>query len=159
MEPVVSAGLTQALGNFALTGIAGAATTHSSAAIAYSIRGRCYTHTADTGVATPSVDAVTGSPITLTANNGRAVVWCLDATDANRCVAGPVCALDANGAFIEPPSLPAIPDTLCPVAITLHRAGSATGGTWTFGANNWNTTGLQHTVINISTLPDRVLLS
>lgn len=157
MEGIVNSGQTQALGNFTLTGLTGAATTHSSAAMAYAIRGRCFSHTADSGVATPATDAVTGTAITLVAGQGRAVLWCLDAADANRCVAGPVISLDAAGAFTDAPTLPQVPDTLCPVAITLHRAGSTTVGTWTFGVSNWNATGLTHTVFNISTLPDRVL--
>ena len=160
MEANVGAGQTQCLGNFTLTGITGAATTHSSAATPYAIRGRAYTHAADSGVATPTTDGVTGAAITLTANQGRAVLWCLNAADANVCVAGPVCALDSSGNFIDPPTLPAgFPDTLCPVAITVHKAGSTTVGTWTFGVSNWNATGLSHAVINISTLPDRVLQS
>lgn len=159
MESIVGSGQTQTLGNFTLTGIAGAVTTHSSAATAYAIRGRAFTHAVDAGVATPNVDFVTGLPITLTANQGRAVVWCLDAADANRSIAGPIVALDAAGNFTDAPALPAIPDTLCPVAITLHRAGSTTVGTWTYGVSNWNATGLTHTVININTLPDRVLTS
>lgn len=157
MESIVGSGQTQALGNFTLTGLTGAVTTHSSAAMAYAIRGRCFTHAVDSGVATPTVDFVTGLPITLVAGQGRAVVWCLDSADANRSIAGPVVALDAAGNFTDAPVLPAIPDTLCPVAITLHRAGSTAVGTWTYGTSNWNAAGLTHTAINISTLPDRVL--
>lgn len=160
MEALVGSGQTMALGNFTLTGITGAATTHSSAALPYAIRGRVFAHAADTGVATPTTDIVTGAAITLLANQGRAVLWCLNAADETRCVAGPVCALDTAGNFIDPPTLPTgFPDTLCPVGITLHRAGSTAVGTWTFGVSNWNATGLTHTVINISTIPDRVLLS
>ena len=157
MESIVGSGQTQALGNFTLTGITGAVTTHSSAAMPYAIRGRCFTHAVDASVATPNVDFVTGAAITLVANQGRAVLWCLDNADANRCIAGPVVPLDSAGNFLDSPVLPAVPCTLCPVAITLHRAGSTTVGTWTFGTSNWNATGLTHTVINISTLPDRVL--
>ena len=156
MEQTQLAGTTMALGNFTLTGITGAATTHSSAAMPYAIRGKAFTHAADAGVATPTVDAVTGAPITLTANQARLVLWCLDAADANRCIAGPVVPLDSSGNFIgDAPAFPNVPDTLCPVAYTIHRAGSTTVGTWTFGVSNWNATGLTHTVVNIATLPDR----
>lgn len=143
-----------------LTGISGAATTFSTGATAlmFAIGGKAVTKAQVSGGATPTTDAVTAAAITLVANQGRAVVWCFDSAGAIKAVAGPVVALDSSAAFIDgqPPLFPAyIPDTLCPIAYTLHKAGSTTSGTWTFGSSNWNATGLTHTVVDVLVLPDR----
>ena len=154
------AGITAALGNAALTGIAGAATTYSNSAIPFTLRGRAFTHAADAGVASPTVDALTGLPITLTANKARAVLWCFDSGDTARAIAGPIVDLDAAGNFLDQPTVPVPPDNLCPFHITIHKAGATTVGTWTFGSSNWNATGLSHTVINVALgMPDRPLTS
>jgi len=140
-----------------LTGLSGAATTFSTGATAvqYAVGGKAFTKATVTGGATPTTDAVTGTAITLTANQGRAVVWCLDSAGAVKAVAGPVVNLDSAGNFLLAPEFPAIPDTLTPFAYTLHKAGSTLSGTWTFGTSNWNTTGMTHTVVDVLVLPNR----
>lgn len=140
-----------------LTGISGAATTHSTGATAvqYAIGGKAYTKAQISGGTTPTTDFVTGSQITLTANKGRCVVWCFDSSGNVRVVAGPVVDLDSAGEFTLAPEFPAIPDTLTPFAYTLHRAGSTLSGTFTFGSSNWNTTGMTHTVVDVLMLPAR----
>ena len=156
MDVLTQRGATAALGNFTLTGITGAATTHSSAAMAYSIRGICYSHATDSGVATPTVDFVTNAAITLTANKARVVVFGLDSGDAPRIVAGPIVDLDSAGNFLQTPQFPDIPDTLCPCAYVVMKGGSTLSGTFTVGSSNWNTAGMTFSVKNVAPyLPDR----
>lgn len=143
-----------------LTGISGAATTYSTSAtsLQIAIRGKAQTKAQVSGGATPTTDAVTGAAISLVANQGRAVVWMVDAAGAVKVQAGPVVDLDSAAGFIDG-KVPAMPwidlATYCPIAYTLHKAGSTTVGTWGFGTSNWNATGLTHVVVDLLTLPDR----
>jgi len=155
MEQNVLAGVNMTLGFSNLTGLSGAATTFTTSIFPYTLRGKAYSNPAVAGGATPTTDFLNGLPITLLAGQGRAVLWCVDAAGTERVVAGPVVPLDAAGAFIDPPQLPSVPDTLCPFAYSLHRAGPSTVGTWTFGVSNWNATGLVHVAQSLATYPDR----
>jgi hypothetical protein len=142
-----------------LTGISGAATTFTTSAttLQYCIGGKAFSKAQISGGATPTTDAVTAAAITLAASQARAVVWCLDTSGNPKVVAGPVVSLDSAGNYIDgqPPQFPSyIPDTLCPIAYTLHKASSAASA-WTFGSSNWNATGLSHTVVDVLVLPDR----
>lgn len=151
-------GSTFAAAKAGLTGISGAATTHStgSAGVDYCIGGKAYTKAQITGGTTPTTDAVTGEAITLTANQGRAVVWALDAAGAVKLVAGGIEALDDSGNFVVTPELPLVDlDALCPIAYHIVKGGSALVGTFTVGTSNWNTTGMTHTVVDVMTLPQR----
>jgi len=142
-----------------LTGLSGAAVTFSTGGtINYAIRGKAYSKAQVSGGSSPTADVATGQPISLSANQGRAVVWLLDAAGNVRVQAGPVVPLDANGNFLDgqPPQMPYVDlSTYCPIAYTLHKAGSTLSGTWTFGVNNWNTTGMTHIVQDVMQLPDR----
>lgn len=142
-----------------LTGISGAATTFSTGAttLQYMLNGKSFSKAQVSGGTTPTTDAVTAAAITLVANQGRAVVWGFDSAGTIKVVAGPVVSLDSSGSFIDgqAPVFGPVPDTICPIAYTLHKAGSTTVGTWTFGSSNWNSTGLTHTVVDVSVLPDR----
>jgi hypothetical protein len=140
-----------------LTGISGAATTYSTSAttLQYSVAGKAATKAQVSGGATPTTDAVTAAAITLVANQGRVVVWGLNAAGTVQCIAGPVETLDSSGAFINAPQFPALPDTFAAFAYHLMKAGSSTVGTFTFGTSNWNATGMTHTVVDVLVLPDR----
>jgi hypothetical protein len=142
-----------------LTGISGAATTYSTGATAlsFAVNGKAVAKSQVSGGASPTTGAVSGAAITLTAGKARAVVWGFDASGTIKVVEGPIVDLDSANAFIDaqPPQFGAVPDTICPFAYTLHKAGSTTVGTWTFGSSNWNATGMVHTVVDILTLPDR----
>jgi hypothetical protein len=156
MDANALAGVTMMLGNAALTGISAGATTNSSSATPYTIKGKAYTHAADSGVATPTTDAVTGAAITLTDLQARLVVWCLDANDAIKLVASPAVKRLADGTYPEgAPMMPSVPGDLCPYAVILHAA-SGLSGTFTVGSSNWNTGGMTHTVTSLATLPDRL---
>ena len=153
-------GLTMQCVKAGLTGISGAASTHSTGAttLQYAIRGKAYSKAQISGGTTPTTDDVSGSAITLTANQGRVVVWSLDSSGNVKCQAGPVVDLDSAGAFIDG-KMPPMPwvdlSSRAPFAYTVHKAGSTTSGTWTFGTSNWNATGLTHTVVDVLQLPPR----
>lgn len=140
-----------------LTGISGAATTYSTSAttLQYAVQGKGFTKAQVSGGATPTTDAVTAAAIALTANFGCVVVWGLNAAGTVQVIKGATEALDSAGNFINPPQFPSVPSTFCPIAYTLHKAGSTTVGTWTFGVSNWNATGLTHVVVDTLVLPDR----
>lgn len=140
-----------------LTGISGAATTHTTgAAVVYAIGGKAYSKAAITGGATPTLDGVTGAAfVPLTASTGCAFVWALNAAGDVKLVQGPVDARDVDGNFVSGrPQFPTLPNTLAPFAYIITKAAS-TASAWTIGTSNWNATGLSHTVQDVLVLPDR----
>lgn len=139
-----------------LTGLSGAvATFTTAAAVIFSIVGKAFSKAAVAGGAAPTVDGVTGLPMTLVANFGTVVLWCLDAAGNVKCVKGSTEALDASGNFGCAPQFPILPDTLTPFAYSVHKAGATTVGTWTFGVSLWNATGMSHAAQDILALPTR----
>lgn len=154
-------GLTMTFISSALTA-AGAETVHdSTVAMPFCINGKHYSKSGtNADQATPTTDAATGVAFpTLTANQGAVMVWGYDASGVVKCVMGEITALDAAGNFIVAPEFPAnIPDTICPFAYQILKAG-ATAGTITFGSSNWNATGFTNAIINVATLPSRPQVS
>lgn len=142
-----------------LSGISGGATTFSTEAFDYMIGGKTYTNAAVSGGTTPTTDAVTGDAITLTASQGRIVVWCVNADGDEKVIAGPVASLDEDtDDFLEgkAPQFPNIDfGTYCPFAYTIMRADDTLSGTFTFGSSNWNTSGMAFEVVDIGILPHR----
>ena len=140
-----------------LTGISGAATTYStgSSAQIYCINGKAYSKAQVSGGTTPTTDAASSAAITLTANYGTVVVWTLNSAGTVAVYKGSTESLDSAGNFLRAPSFPTLPDTVTAFAYTIHKGGSTTSGTWTFGSSNWNAAGLTHTVVDICALPDR----
>jgi hypothetical protein len=84
-----------------LTGLSGAATTFTTANAICCTRSsaRLLTKAAVAGGATPTVDGVTGNPITIKVGNGTNVLWCVDAAGNVKCVQGSQELLDAAGNF------------------------------------------------------------
>lgn len=123
-----------------LTGLTGAATTHSTALFGFVIDGVCYNKAAASGAATPNTDVNTGAPITLRAGQARAIVWLVDAAGTTKVAAGPVVE-NVPGAVCP---YPAVPAGHAVIAVHTLAASSALSGTWTFGAggSNWNATGI-----------------
>lgn len=153
-------GLTAALSNAALTGLSGAATTHSYSAFLISYRGILTTIAANSGVATPTTDAVTGAAfLPLTASKGCVFLWQVTPAEVDNVTQGKIVDLDAQGNFTWTlPSWPPIADGTVAYAYAVIKA-SAAASTWTFGSSNWNATGISIVVKNISTLPSRIVLS
>lgn len=135
----------------------GAVTTHdTTVAISFNVDGKAASKAAITTGVTPTTDVVTGSAITLTANNGTVVVWCLEVGGTVRVIKGDTKALDETGNFIVFPQFPNIDyDTYCPFAYMVLKGGSTLSGTWTFGTSNWNATGMTVTIVNVHELPAR----
>ncbi len=146
-------------GKMGLTGISGGATTFSTGATtrSFSIAGKAYEKATVSGGTTPTTEAKTGAAITLTANNGRCVVWALDVSGNVKLFAGDIVAMDAGGNFLKAPPFPTDIDldTYCPFAYVLLKGASTVSGTFTVGSSNWNSTGMSYTVVDVSTLPSR----
>ena len=144
------------------TTAAGTTTTYSTTGTTvYAIKGKAYSTAAKSNVATPTVDITDGLAFTgLTANQGSLFVFCFDTGGTLRVAQGSVEALDVSGNFINAPTVPGIPDTVCPFGYLVAKAGSTTVGTWTFGSSNLSgVTGLTYTFGDLITLPDRPFVS
>lgn len=135
----------------------GAETVHdTTVTISFCIDGEAYTKTAITDGATPTTDGNTGAAfVGLSANQGSVFVWGLNASGTVSVRQGSVEDLDAAGDFIVAPQFPAIPDSVVPFAYQVIEAGSTLSGTFDFGVDNWNMTGLTSTISNVMTLPSR----
>ncbi|MCH9837496.1 hypothetical protein K0U83_17665, partial [bacterium] len=107
----------------------------------------------------PTTDGATGDAITLTANNGTVVVWGMNSAGTVSVYQGNTEPLDAAGNFTNAPQFPIVPDTICPFAYQVIKAGATTSGTWTFGSSNWNATGLSHSAKDLCTMPPRPVTS
>lgn len=163
MDFLQNAGLSAAIGNPALTGLSGAATTHSYTAFAVVINGIYSTIPANAGVATPVLDALTGlTSLPLAASQGAIYMWMVQADSTDGIVQSYVKNLDTNGNFIwDSPILPPVPSPTLewvPYAYVVVK-NSAAGATWRIGSQNWNATGISIVVKNFITLPARIALT
>jgi hypothetical protein len=125
----------------------------------YAIRSKLYSRAAGSNLATPTLDSTTGVAFApISANQGAVVVLGFDAAGTNlRACQGPIQALDAAGSFIVAPQFPIIPDTICPVAYIVLKAGATAVGTFVFGTNNLSgVTGMVYAFQDICQIPDRV---
>lgn len=146
------------LSNYTLTGLTGAATTFTSVAVPFSIRGQAFTRAVNTGAAAPTTDAVTGAATTLVANQARVFCFGANAAGTNQVIAGPVSAWTDTTALSTEVRMPSLPDTFCLFATVVIKAGSTTVGTWTFGVSNWNATGIVvDAVANRFSAPDAAI--
>ena len=142
-----------------LTLKSGSYNVYSTSAFALSLHGKMYTSGAVSDGTTPTTDGNTGAAITLSANFGMVVVWASNSSGTHTCYKGTTTALDSAGNFITYPQFPILPDTVAPFAYTVHKAGSTTSGTWTFGTSNWNATGMTNAVVDVTELPARPQVS
>jgi len=163
MDALSQVPLTLATTSGAFTGTSsfGGNTTYATTnTINFAIKGVFATaKTAVTGGTTPTTDGNTAAAITLTANYGTVVVWGMNSSGTVSVYKGSTEALDVSGNFINAPQFPAIPDTICPFAYHVIKAGATTSGTWTFGSSNWNATGLTHSAKDLLTLPQRPVVA
>ncbi len=146
----------------AITGIAATGATTftatpvgTAAAISFSIGGKTYTKAAISGGTTPTTDAVSGvAHAALAANQGTVLVLGLDSGGNIKAMQGSIESLDSSGAFVTAPQFPNLPDTICPMAYVVVKAG-ATASAWSAGVANWNATGITSTSQAISEIPKR----
>jgi hypothetical protein len=160
MDRLASVPLTLCLSKVTLA--AGTTTTISNTGTTvFAIKGKAYSKSAMTNAATPTTDALTGSAFTaLSASQGTVVVIGLDKDSNVKACQGPIVALDAANAFVQAPSFPLIPDTMCPIGYIVLKAGSTLSGTFTFGSSNLSgVTGMTYTFVDVIGLPDRPQIS
>jgi len=125
----------------------------TTATINYVLNGKIATKTAITDGVTPTTDYVSGSAITLTASQGRCVVWGLISGGTVKVLAGDVVDWDGT-AFKVPPPFPDVPDDFVPFAYQILKASSSASAI-TFGSSNWNATGFTNAIVNVAVLPSR----
>lgn len=155
-----ASGGSRAYGNFALTGLSGAATTYSTSAAPFSVSGLMYNKAAVAGGATPTTDGTSGAAMTLTANKAACWVWGINAAGTISVYKGTTVDYTDTSANSTYCPLPLIPATICPFAVVVIKAGATTVGTWTFGSSNWNATGIVvDTVKNLAGAPDFIPLT
>jgi hypothetical protein len=157
----------QALSNYTLSGLTGAASTFTSVATTFAANGIIYTRAVNSSAASPTTDGNTGltflpliasracvfvfgsnGPAYKT-NNGANVT-----TQSNVVLQGQVVPWTDTSANSTRCPLPSIPDAVTPMAYVVIKAGTTTVGNWVFGSSNWNATGITiDTVVNLNRLP------
>lgn len=137
-----SSGGSHPFGNFALTGLSGAATTYSTSAAPFSVRGTMYNKALVSGGTTPTTDGNSGVAMTLTANHAACFVWAVNTSGTVSVYKGPTVDYTDTSAGSTACPLPTLPALICPFAVVVIKAGATVSGTWTFGSSNWNATGI-----------------
>lgn len=133
-------------------------TLSSTGTIPYSIRGKAYSKAALANTATPTVDSTTGLAFApILPNTGAVIVIGLNAAGALVACQGAAQALDVAGNFLYSPQFPIVPDTVCPVAYQVIKAGSTASALgFVFGTSNQaGVTGITYTLVDVVSLPDR----
>ena len=152
-----------------LTATGGVTTYDTTVTINYVIDGKIATKTAITTGTTPTTDYVTGAAfpalvggasVANTPGNGCVVVWGLIAGGTVKCMMGPHERLDMQGNFVRAPQFPSVPKEVVPFAYQVLKAGATASATAIiFGTANWNATGFTNTIVNVSHLPSRPVVS
>jgi hypothetical protein len=145
-------------GNFtltfpALTGISGAATTYTTTnAFSFSVKGDIFSKAAVAGGTTPTTnlkpDGTSGVFTAITAGKSCMFLWSVNAAGTVAVSQGPVVNTDDISAKARGYDWPQLPDTNTAFAYVLIAGASTVVGNWTFGASNWNATGITATVRN-----------
>jgi len=152
-------GMTQCVSKAGLA--AGTTTTYTTAAAASGFINSIYATAlaAQTNTATPTTDADGAAFTALAASEACVFVVGIIAAGTIAVSQGPVVAMDAD--TNEPLfslEFPDINDTFLPFGYVVIKNGS-TGSAWTFGASNWDATGVVDTFADIAFLPDRPVSS
>ncbi len=138
---------------------AGTTTTYSITAnpLYFLVGGKFYSKATVTNGATPTTDAISGSAFTAVPVNGvSCFVFGYDVSGNIKVAQGSVESLDASGNVLKAPQFPATPDSWTPFGYLITKVGS-TGSAWTMGSSNLAgpPTGVTHTFVDVSMLPDR----
>lgn len=139
-----------------LSGITGAATTYTATQFSFAIDGKVYLKATASGAATPTTEAASGT-LVLATGYGTVIVWTVNSSGTVALYRGETQALDAGNNFVDAPEFPALPDTVCPFAYTVHKNYS--GSNFTIGTTNWNTASTAHATQNVIYLPSRPQIS
>lgn len=150
-------GLTATLSNAGVIGVA-SGTTYTFVEFQYALDGKVFTNAAVTGGASPTVDQNTGAAfVPIQPDKGCVFVFCVNAAGAESVAQGPITAIDGTtDEFLAPdaPQFPYISDDYCPFGYFIVQT-AGTSSAWTFGASNWDATGVTAAEISVSTLPTR----
>lgn len=139
-----------------LTGLSGAATTYSTAAltIQYSVGGKAYAKAQVSGGATPTTDAADSLAFDpITANKACVFVWALNAAGTVQVFQGGVVSFTDTTAGSTSCPFPILPDTSTAFAYCVVQGISTVSGNWLLGTSNHNATGITITVTNVWRLP------
>lgn len=151
-------GLTAAHSSGLLTATGTETVYDTTVAVTYSIDGKMYVKATVADGVTPTTDVNTSAAFTaLQPDEGCIFVWGLLAAGTVVVAQGPVATIDGvTDEFKDPaaPQFPFIPDTMCPFAYQILQTTGASSA-WTFGAGNWDATGVTDIIVNVSTLPSR----
>lgn len=152
-------GLDQVYGPAGLT--AGGSDTNydTSAAFSYSINGKAYSKSSVSSGSAPTTDQNTSAAfLALSADQACAFLWLVNAAGTVAVVQGPIVDIDGETDDYKEdggrPEFPPVPDGYVPFAYQLVQTNGASSA-WTFGASNWDATGITDAIVDISVLPDR----
>ncbi len=148
---IQSAGKTGVLNKAGLA-ISGGNTTYDTAnTVQYQIAGRSYAKTAVTGGTTPVVDVRTGLAFNaLTANKGCVLWFGFDASGNPKVAQSEIKDLDSSGNFLVYPQIPHVLNSAMAIfGYAIVKGGSTLASAWLPGTNNWNTTGITVSVVDI----------
>lgn len=140
----------------ALTGLSGGATTYSSSAFGFAVKGILYAKALVSGGATPTTDGVTAAAfVTQLPSKACCYVWAINLSGTVQVIQGPVVAYTDSTANSTRCPFPFIPDTSTPFAYSVIKTASNTAAAgWILGTSNWNATGVTvDTVVNVHHLP------
>ena len=132
-------------------------------AINVAIKGKSFTHAAWANQAPPTTDANTGVAFpAIPANFGAVILIGLNAAGTLGAAQSGLQALDTSGNFIIAPQFPELPDSFCPFAYEVIKAGATASSApgWVFGASNQAAvTGITYALQDICTVPGRPQVS
>ena len=126
------------------------------------IRGKFTTQlTAQTNIATPTLDANTGAAFNaLAANQACVLMFGINAAGAIQMAQGPIISTLTGvtttiGGLLRDPQAPGTPNNFCPIGyVVVQTAPSAAA--WTPGSSNWTASGVScSTFQNVYDMPDR----
>lgn len=165
--------LSAVLGNFALAGLSGAATTHShTASLVNVVNG--VVGTSPSGTTTPTTNSSATAPGTLnfpqaagaalagtaptTGFRAALVVWTVNSAGTKK-IRSNGFYTGAEGATLDL-DFPTIPSDENVVAFHTVKLATTVSGTWTYGSSNWNATGVTiGAVSNCVGMPNDSVLS
>lgn len=146
----------------ALTGTGAETVYDTTVTIVYTVDGKIKSKTAVTDGATPTTDGNTGAAFEAVLPDKVSVfVWGLNGSGTVSLYQGSIESVDGDTDVAKVyPQFPQIPDGITPFAYTIYQTtGASAAAGLRPGSDNWNSTGLTATHVNISTLPLRPQIS
>lgn len=138
--------------------VAGTTSTFTSSASTVAVINGKFTTalTAQTNAATPTTDAATGQAfVPMLPSQCCALVFGVNAAGALQMCQGKVIPAASNGALVNDPQFPGLPNDFCAIAYTIVSTTSA-ASPWTPGTGSWTATGVAATTFqNVAQLPNR----